>query len=195
MRTAQITRKTTETHIDLELNLDGSGRYEIASGNGFFDHMLELFTAHSNFDLKLSCQGDTKVDFHHSAEDIGIVLGQALAKAVGDKKGIFRYGSFILPMDEALILTALDLSGRSYCNFDVLLSQKRIGTFDTELVKEFLLAFSRSANLTLHVKQTAGENTHHIIEAVFKSLGRALAQAVAIDHQNKGKTPSTKGIL
>lgn len=195
MRNIEIKRQTKETDIQLRLNLDGSGSYEVDSGCGFLDHMLELFARHGRFDLELRCQGDSRVDFHHTVEDIAIVLGQAFSEALADKKGICRYGSFILPMDETLMLAAVDLSGRSYLNFDLVISKPKVGDFDTELVKEFMLAFSRTAKANIHLKQLAGENSHHIIEAAFKSLARALAEAVAIDSRYAEEIPSTKGIL
>ncbi len=195
MRTAEINRKTNETDIRLRLNLDGSGKSEIKSGIGFLDHMLTLFARHGRFDLDLTCDGDTYVDDHHSAEDIGIALGQAFDQALSDKRGIIRYGSFILPMDETLILSAVDISGRSYLNFDLHIPTQKVGTFDTELVEEFFLGFVRNANLTLHVKQLEGKNSHHIIEGAFKCFGRTMKQAVAIDEAFKDEIPSTKGVL
>ena len=195
MRTAEINRKTNETDIRLSLNLDGTGKSEINSGVGFLDHMLTLFARHGRFDLKLTCDGDTYVDDHHSVEDIGIALGQAFEKALGDKRGINRYGSFILPMDETLILTAVDISGRSYLNYDLSIPTQKVGTFDTELTEEFFLGFVRNANLTLHIKQLEGKNSHHIIEGTFKSFGRTMKQAVAIDKDFKDEIPSTKGVL
>jgi len=195
MRTAEVKRDTTETKIELKLNLDGSGIYNIRSGCGFFDHMLELFSMHGRFDLSLSCQGDSHVDYHHTVEDVGIALGKAFSDALGDKRGIKRYGSFILPMDEALILCAVDLSGRSYLNFDISLNKEKVGDFDTELIKEFMLALTRNLNATIHLKQLAGENCHHIIEAAFKALSRALNIAVEKDEKYKDQIPSTKGIL
>ncbi len=195
MRTAAINRKTNETDIRLTLNLDGSGKSEINSGVGFFDHMLTLFARHGRFDLNLVCDGDTYVDDHHSVEDIGIALGQAFAEALGDKRGVIRYGSFILPMDETLILTAVDLSGRAYLNYDLHIPTQKVGTFDTELTEEFFLGFVRNANLTLHVKQLEGKNSHHIIEGAFKSFGRSMKQAVAIDPAFSDEIPSTKGVL
>ena len=195
MRTAEINRKTNETDIRLSLNLDGTGQSEINSGVGFLDHMLTLFARHGRFDLTLTCDGDTCVDDHHSVEDIGIALGQAFAQALGDKRGIIRYGSFILPMDETLILTAADISGRSYLNFDLHIPTEKVGTFDTELTEEFFLGFVRNANLTLHIKQLEGKNSHHIIEGTFKSFGRTMKQAVAIDDAFKDEIPSTKGVL
>ena len=195
MRTAAINRKTNETDIRLTLNLDGSGKSEINSGVGFLDHMLTLFARHGRFDLNLVCDGDTYVDDHHSVEDIGIALGQAFAEALGDKRGVIRYGSFILPMDETLILTAVDLSGRAYLNYDLHIPTQKVGTFDTELTEEFFLGFVRNANLTLHVKQLEGKNSHHIIEGAFKSFGRSMKQAVAIDPAFSDEIPSTKGVL
>lgn len=195
MRESRIERKTGETEIKLSLSLDGSGKYSLASGVGFLNHMLALFAKHGSFDLTLSCKGDLEVDCHHSAEDIGICLGEALKEALGDKVGIRRYGDRILPMDEALILVAIDLSGRGYLGYEVELPSARVGEFDTELVEEFLFAFSRSAGITLHVRQLAGRNTHHIIEGIFKCLARALRDAVEIDPRNSGALPSTKGVL
>lgn len=195
MRTSTINRRTAETDISLSLNLDGTGASEIDSGCGFLDHMLTLFARHGRFDLTLTCKGDTQVDDHHTVEDIGIVLGQAFAEALGDKKGVYRYGSMILPMDEALILSAVDLSGRSYLRFDLSIPTEKVGTFDTELVKEFWLAFTRQAECTLHFQQLAGENSHHIIEGAFKSAARSLRQAVAIDKDFANEIPSTKGVL
>ena len=195
MRTAAITRITTETDIALRLALEGTGESEIRTGVGFLDHMLTLFARHGRFDLTLTCAGDTQVDDHHSVEDVGIALGEAFAQALGDKRGVNRYGSMLLPMDEALVLTAVDLSGRGCLRFDLTLPSQKVGTFDTELVKEFFLAFTRSAGVTLHVKQLDGENTHHIIEAAFKGFGRAMRQAAAIDPASAGEIPSTKGVL
>ena len=193
MRTAQLSRKTAETDITLSLNLDGKGRSEISTGVGFLDHMLTLFAAHGKFDLNVRCTGDTQVDDHHSVEDIGIVLGQAFAQALGDKRGITRYGSFLLPMDEALILCALDLSGRSCLCYDLQIPTEKIGSFDTELVEEFLLAFTRQCPMSLHLKQLAGKNSHHIVEGAFKALARALKAAAALDGSDA--IPSTKGVL
>lgn len=195
MRTAQITRTTKETDIRLTLNLDGTGKSEIHSGVGFLDHMLTLSAKHGRFDLELTCNGDTEVDDHHSVEDIGIALGQAFEQALGDKRGIVRYGSFILPMDETLILSAVDISGRSYLNFDLQIPTQKVGTYDTELAEEFFLGFVRNANLTLHLKQLEGKNSHHIIEGTFKSFGRTMKQAVAIDEAFRDEIPSTKGVL
>lgn len=195
MRTAEIIRKTAETDIQLTLNLDGSGKSTIDSGCGFLDHMLTLFSRHGRFDLTLSCKGDTCVDDHHTVEDIGIALGQAFKAALGDKKGVNRYGSMILPMDEALILTAVDLSGRGYLGYELQIPTEKVGSFDTELVEEFWLGFIRNAECTLHLRQFAGSNSHHIIEGAFKSAGRSLRQAVAIDAAFADEIPSTKGVL
>ena len=195
MRTAEIYRKTAETEIALKLDLDGSGECAIDSGVGFLDHMLTLFAKHGRFDLTLSCKGDTQVDDHHSVEDIGIALGQAFAKALGDKRGIRRYGSCILPMDEALILTAVDLSGRAYLGYDLRVPTQRVGTFDTELTEEFFFAFVRNNPCSLHLRKMAGTNSHHIIEGAFKSAARSLRTAVAIDEQFRDEIPSTKGVL
>lgn len=195
MRSAGINRKTKETDIRLSLALDGSGKAEVATGCGFFDHMLALFTRHGRFDLLLTCEGDTEVDYHHTIEDIGIVLGAAFLKALGEGRGIKRYGSFLLPMDEALVLVALDISGRSHLSYDLPMGSSKVGDMDTELVEEFLHALTRSLKLTLHVKKLAGTNAHHIIEALFKGLGRALKEAVAVDPEAKDEIPSTKGAL
>ena len=195
MRTATIIRKTAETDISLELNLDGSGACSVDSGCGFLDHMLTLFAKHGRFNITLRCKGDTYVDDHHTVEDIGIALGQAFAQALGDKRGIIRYGDCTLPMDEALILTAVDISGRSYLAYDLDIPTQKVGTFDTELVEEFYLAFVRNAGLTLHIRQLAGRNSHHIIEGAFKSVARSLKQAVAIDKTYFNEIPSTKGVL
>lgn len=195
MRTSEIKRVTGETDIELSLNLDGVGNSKIATGCGFLDHMLTLFAKHGRFDLTVSCKGDTLVDDHHSVEDIGICLGQALREALGDCAGIARYGSMMLPMDEALVLCAVDVSGRSYLVYNLEIPMQKVGTFDTELVEEFLTAFVRSAGITLHVKKLDGKNSHHIIEGAFKALARALSQAVAIDEKRAGEIPSTKGVL
>lgn len=195
MRTSEIKRTTKETDIVLTLNLDGTGVSEINSGVGFLDHMLTLFARHGRFDLTLTCNGDTYVDDHHSVEDIGIALGQAFSQALGDKRGIVRYGSFILPMDETLILSAVDISGRSYLNYDLHIPTQKVGTFDTELTEEFFWGFVRNASLTLHIKQLEGKNSHHIIEGAFKCFGRMMKQAVAIDENFKDEIPSTKGVL
>ena len=195
MREAQIIRKTAETDIMLTLNLDGSGKSEIKTGVGFLDHMLTLFASHGRFDLTVTCNGDTWVDDHHSAEDIGICLGQAFAQGLGDKRGITRYGSFLLPMDEALIQTAVDISGRSCLNYGLQIPTEKIGTFDTELVEEFFLAFVRCCPMSLHILQLAGKNAHHIVEGCFKSVARSLKAAVAIDMASPNAIPSTKGGL
>lgn len=195
MRTATINRKTAETDIALTLQIDGTGQAEIRSGCGFLDHMLTLFAKHGRFDLTVTCQGDTYVDDHHTVEDIGIALGQAFKIALGDKKGMVRYGDTILPMDEALILSAVDFSGRSYLNFDLPMPAAKVGTFDTELVEEFWFGFIRNAECTLHVKKLAGSNTHHIIEGAFKSVARTMRQAVKIDSDFADDIPSTKGVL
>jgi len=193
-RKALIERKTTETQIKLELFLDGEGLFKGKTGIGFFDHMLHLLVRHSGFDLAIEVIGDLEVDSHHTVEDLGICLGQALAFALGDKKGINRYGSAWVPMDEALILTVLDLSGRPFFNGQINLPSQQVGSFDTELVEEFWHSFTIHGGVTMHIKQEAGKNTHHIIEAIFKSAGRALREAVALDPREKG-VPSTKGIL
>ncbi len=195
MRMADITRRTAETDITLKLNLDGTGSCDIDTGVGFLDHMLTLFAAHGRFDLTVKCEGDTEVDDHHTVEDVGICLGQAFAIALGDKRGICRYGQTILPMDEALILTAADLSGRAYLGYALEIPTEKVGTFDTELVKEFFLAFVRCAAVTLHIRQMAGENSHHIIEGTFKSVARTLRAAVAVDEKCRDAIPSTKGVL
>ena len=193
MRTSEITRNTAETKITLKLNLDGTGKSQIDTGVGFLDHMLTLFAAHGKFDLTVICNGDTGVDDHHSVEDIGICLGQAFQQALGDKRGITRYGSFLLPMDEALILSAVDISGRSCLCYGLEIPTQKIGTFDTELVEEFFLGFTRNCPMSLHLRQLAGTNSHHIVEGAFKSVGRALKAAVALDGSND--IPSTKGVL
>ena len=195
MRQAEISRKTNETDIKLKLNLDGNGVSKIDTGCGFLNHMLELFARHSRYDLEVYCKGDTQVDYHHTAEDIAIVLGKAFNEALGDKKGIYRYGDIILPMDEALILCAVDVSGRGESYYDLKIPAYKVGDFDTELVEEFLRGFARDAGVTLHTKQMAGVNSHHIIEGAFKALGRALAKATAINERYKNEVPSTKGVL
>ena len=193
MRTYEITRKTAETDIFLSINLDGTGKSAIATGVGFLDHMLTLFAAHGKIDLTVKCNGDTNVDDHHSVEDIGICLGQAFQAALGDKRGITRYGSFLLPMDEALVLTAVDISGRSCLCYGLEIPTEKIGTFDTELVEEFFLAFTRNCPMSLHIRQMAGKNAHHIVEGAFKSVARSLKAAVALDGSDA--IPSTKGVL
>ena len=195
MRTAEINRKTAETDIRLMLNLDGTGTSDCRTGCGFLDHMLTLFARHGRFDLTVSCAGDTQVDYHHTVEDIGICLGKAFAQALGDKKGIVRYGSMTLPMDEALILSAVDISGRGGCYYDLQIPTQKVGDFDTELEQEFWIAFSQNASLTLHLKQLAGRNSHHILEGGFKSVARSLKAAVRIDPEFADEVPSTKGML
>lgn len=195
MRQAEIRRTTRETNIALTLNIDGKGFADIDTGCGFLNHMLELLAFHGSFDLTVRCKGDTQVDDHHTVEDVGIALGQAFFNALGEKKGIMRYGNFLLPMDEALVMVALDLSGRDYLGYQVNIPTQKVGTFDTELVKEFMLAFTRTLRATLHFNQMAGENSHHIIEAMYKGLGRALRQATAIDPTRPGSAPSSKGTL
>lgn len=195
MRTATINRKTAETDIKLTLNLDGCGNSNVKSGCGFLDHMLTLFAKHGRFDLDLSCNGDIQVDDHHTVEDIGISLGLAFKEALGDKKGVNRYGYMILPMDESLILTAIDFSGRSYLNYDLNILTDKVGNFDTELVEEFWLGFVRNAEATLHIKQLDGSNSHHIIEGAFKSAARSMKEAVAIDVKFSDDIMSTKGVL
>lgn len=195
MRTSEIIRKTAETDITLKLNLDGSGKSDIATGCGFLDHMLTLFAAHGKFDLTVQCKGDTYVDDHHTVEDVGICLGQAFAEALGDKRGITRYGNFILPMDEALILSAVDISGRSYLGYQLEIPVFKIGTFDAELVEEFFLGFVRNCPMSLHIRKMAGTNSHHIAEGAFKSVARSLKAAVAIDAAAADAIPSTKGVL
>ena len=195
MRTSEITRKTAETDIALTLNLDGNGGAEVATGVGFMDHMLTLFASHGGFDLKVTCKGDTTVDDHHSVEDVGISLGLAFKEALGAKEGITRYGNIILPMDEALILCAVDISGRSFLNYKLEIPTEKVGTFDTELVEEFFLAFTRTSGVTLHLKQLEGKNSHHIIEGTFKAFARAMRAAVSIDARFANTVPSTKGVL
>ena len=195
MRIAEIKRKTNETDISLKLNIDGKGESKINSGCGFLDHMLTLLSRHARFDLEIECKGDTQVDFHHTVEDIGIVLGDALSEALGDLKGINRYGNCILPMDESLILTALDISGRSHLSYNLEIPSAKVGEFDTELTEEFFQSLVRRANITLHIKQLAGSNSHHIIEGAFKSVARSLKMAVAIDKEFEDEIPSTKGVL
>ena len=195
MRTAAIRRDTKETQIELTLNLDGAGTSQIATGCGFLDHMLTLFARYGDFDLTVTCHGDTDVDYHHSVEDIGICLGKAFTDALGDKRGITRYGQYLLPMDETLVLCACDLSGRDYLGWAVDLPAAKVGDFDTELAKEFWLAFVRNCPASIHIRKMAGENTHHILEAVFKGMGRTLKMAVAPDEKHKDEIPSTKGVL
>ena len=194
-RSSEIVRNTAETKIKLTLNLDGTGKSEINSGCGFLDHMLTLLSRHGNFDLTVECDGDIHVDYHHTVEDIGIALGKAFSEAIGDKRGIYRYGNMLLPMDEALILSAIDISGRGMLVYDLDIPTVKVGDFDTELSEEFWLGFVREAKLTLHIKQLAGKNSHHIIEGAFKSVGRSLRAAVKIDPDNANEIPSTKGVL
>ena len=195
MRNSKVFRKTAETDIQLILDLDGSGKSEIDTGCGFLDHMLTLFAKHGRFDLTVRCLGDVQVDDHHTVEDIGICLGQAFAEALGEKRGIVRYGNTILPMDEALILSAVDFSGRSFLGYALEIPSQKVGTFDTELTQEFWLAFTRSAGATLHLRQLAGQNSHHIIEGACKSAARSLRQPVSIDPCCAAEIPSTKGVL
>ncbi|MBR0189915.1 MAG: imidazoleglycerol-phosphate dehydratase HisB [Clostridia bacterium] len=195
MRTAEIKRKTAETDIYLYIDLDGTGKNDIATGCGFLDHMLTLFSAHSKFDLTVKCTGDTYVDYHHTVEDIGIALGAAIAQALDDKKGITRYGDTILTMDEAVILTSVDFSGRTFLGYALKIPTEKVGDFDTELVEEFWYGFVRKAECALHIKQLAGTNSHHIIEGAFKSAARSLRKATDIDLRFAGEIPSTKGVL
>ncbi len=195
MREAILNRETAETKIKLSLCLDGIGESEIKTGCGFLDHMLTLFARHGEFDLQVCCVGDTYVDYHHTAEDIGIVLGKAFKEALGDMRGITRYGSMILPMDESLIMVAADISGRGHLSYSLDIPTEKVGDFDTELVKEFFLAFVRNADITLHIKKLDGENSHHIVEGAFKAFARTMKQAVKIDENNRDRIPSTKGVL
>ena len=195
MRTSEIKRETKETAIQLSLNIDGTGKSEIDTGCGFLDHMLTLFAKHGRFDLDVKCDGDTNVDDHHTVEDVGICLGQAFAEALGEKMGIVRYGNMILPMDEALVISAVDLSGRSGLSYKLEIPTEKVGTFDTELVEEFWLAFVREAQCTLHLVQMSGTNSHHIIECAFKSVGRSMKQAVSLEAGFENEIPSTKGVL
>ena len=195
MRQSSVARKTAETDINLTLCLDGKGEANIRTGCGFFDHMLTLLARHGGFDLTLTCEGDTYVDDHHTVEDVGIALGQAFAAALGDKRGIRRYGDRTLPMDEALILSAVDLSGRGGCFMDLSIPTEKVGTFDTQLCEEFFIALAQNGGMTLHVRQLAGRNSHHIIEGAFKSVARSLREAVSIDPDFADEIPSTKGIL
>lgn len=194
-RVSEITRKTGETDIYLALDMDGKGKGEIESGCGFLDHMLTLFSKHSGYDLRVKCKGDVEVDYHHTTEDIGIALGQAFYNAIGDKRGIMRYGDITLPMDETLIMAAVDVSGRDFLGFDLDIPAYKVGDFDTELCEEFFLAFTREAKITLHIRQLAGKNAHHIIEGTFKAVARALGKATAYDENRRNEIPSTKGIL
>ena len=195
MRTAEIIRSTAETQITLKLNLDGSGKSEVATGCGFLDHMLTLFARHGRFDLTVRCTGDTDVDFHHTTEDIGICLGKAFAQALGDKRGITRYGDICLPMDESLILAAVDISGRGMLCWDLPIPTEKVGTFDTELCQEFFIALARDGGLTLHIRKLSGTNSHHIIEGAFKAAARCLGAAVRIDPIFSNEIPSTKGLI
>ena len=195
MRIAEIIRKTAETNISLKLNIDGTGRSNIDTGIGFLDHMLVLFASHAKFDLEIRCDGDTHIDFHHSTEDIGICLGLAFQQLVEDKRGLYRYGSMILPMDEALIVSAVDISGRSTVVYEVAIPSTKVGEFDTELVKEFWLALVRNFPVSLHIRMLSGENSHHIIEGIFKSVARSLREALSLDKDYLDEIPSTKGIL
>ncbi|MCR5523687.1 MAG: imidazoleglycerol-phosphate dehydratase HisB [Clostridia bacterium] len=195
MRTATLERNTTETKINMCLNIDGSGESEIDTGCGFLNHMLTLFAKHGSFDIKVTCKGDTDVDYHHTVEDIGIVLGKLFNEALRDKKGIVRYGSMILPMDEALILSSVDFSGRAYLSFNADIPTEKIGDFDSELVEEFWLGFVRNAACTLHIKQLDGNNSHHIVEGIFKATAKAIKTAIKIDPDNADSLPSTKGVL
>ena len=195
MRRSEINRRTAETKISLELELDGSGKSDIATGVGFLDHMLTLFARHGRFDLTVKCDGDTYVDDHHSVEDIGICLGQAFENALGEMRGINRYANISLPMDETLILCAVDISGRAYLGFEADFTSEKIGTFDTELVEEFFAAFVRTSNVTLHIRQLAGRNSHHIAEGMFKAFARTMKDAVAVDEKFADEIPSTKGVL
>ena len=194
-RTAEIVRNTLETRISLNLSLDGTGKYDIDTGCGFLNHMLILFAKHGRFDLSVKCTGDTDVDYHHTTEDIGIALGDAFRKALSDKRGITRYADITLPMDEALILAAVDVSGRAHLTYAVTMPTEKVGDFDTELAKEFWLGFIRAADITLHVRMLSGENSHHIIEGIFKAVSRVFAKAVAIDARYANEIPSTKGVL
>ena len=195
MRKFEVTRRTKETDIKVQLNVDGSGSYQIDTGSGFLNHMLELFAAHGKFDINVLCVGDLQVDCHHTTEDVAISLATAFKEALGDKRGIKRYGQRLLPMDEALILCAIDLSGRAYLNYDVKIPAQQVGEFDTELVHEFMSAFTRELGMSLHIVMMRGENTHHIIEGIFKAVAKALAEAVTIDERYVDEIPSTKGLL
>ena len=195
MRTAELNRKTTETDIAVRLDLDGNGNSEISTGCGFLDHMLTLFSKHGRFDLSVVCEGDVEVDFHHSAEDIGITLGTAFNEALGDRRGIRRYGEFTLPMDEALVQSVIDCSGRGFLSFDLEIPTEKVGDFDTELVEEFFIAFARNSGMTIHIRKISGKNSHHIIEGAFKAFARALKEAVDVDPDFSDDIPSTKGVL
>ena len=195
MRCSEINRVTNETSISIYLEIDGKGKSSIDSGCPFLDHMLTLFACHGRFNLNIKCQGDTEVDYHHTVEDIGIVLGQAFNNAVGNKKGIKRYGDIILPMDESLILVAIDISNRTYLNYQVDGLKDKVGDFDSELIEEFFFAFTRSFPLTLHIKKLEGKNTHHILEAIFKAFARSLKEALTLDQEYIDEIPSSKGML
>ena len=195
MRTAELNRKTTETDIAVRLDLDGNGNSEISTGCGFLDHMLTLFSKHGRFDLSVFCEGDVEVDFHHSGEDIGITLGTAFNEALGDRRGIRRYGEFTLPMDEALVQSVIDCSGRGFLSFDLEIPTEKVGDFDTELVEEFFIAFARNSGMTIHIRKISGKNSHHIIEGAFKAFARALKEAVDVDPDFSDDIPSTKGVL
>ena len=195
MRNGYIQRKTAETDISLKIELDGSGKSKINTGCGFMDHMLTLFAAHGGFDLEVECRGDVQVDYHHSIEDIGICLGKAFDQALGERRGINRYGSMLLPMDEALVMCALDISGRSFLVYDLQIPTEKVGDFDTELVEEFLIAFTRQAGITLHIKKLSGANSHHIIEGAFKSVARSLSAATEVNAKFANDIPSTKGVI
>lgn len=195
MRTANVKRKTAETDITLSLNVDGTGASEVRTGCAFLDHMLTLFARHAHYSLEVSCTGDVEVDYHHTVEDVGICLGKAFATALGDKKGINRYADTTIPMDEALVLCAVDISGRSYLGYAVTIPTEKVGDFDTELCEEFMRAFSREAGITLHLRMLAGSNSHHIIEACFKALGRTLSAATEINERFRTEIPSTKGVI
>ena len=195
MRTAELNRKTTETDIAVRLDLDGNGNSEISTGCGFLDHMLTLFSKHGRFDLSVFCEGDVEVDFHHSAEDIGITLGTAFNEALGDRRGIRRYGEFTLPMDEALVQSVIDCSGRGFLSFDLEIPTEKVGDFDTELVEEFFIAFARNSGMTIHIRKISGKNSHHIIEGAIKAFARALKEAVDVDPDFSDDIPSTKGVL
>ena len=195
MRKSVIERKTTETQISIDLLIEGTGKHDIDTGCGFLDHMLQLFARHGRFDLTVRCNGDTQVDYHHTVEDIGIALGDAFAEALGNKAGIRRYADIILPMDEVLMLCAIDISGRGHLGFEVPIPTEKVGDMDTELTKEFFLGFVRRADVTLHFREFSGENSHHIIEACFKAFGRVMNEATSIDEEYQDEIPSTKGVL
>lgn len=195
MRSSEVKRKTNETDIVLRLNIDGTGVSDVQTGAGFLDHMLTLFAKHAHFDLYIRCAGDTDVDYHHTTEDVAICLGRAFFECLGDKKGICRYADRVIPMDEALILVAVDISGRDYLGYALDIPSYKVGDFDTELCEEFMKAFVRESRITLHIRQIAGTNSHHIIEGAFKAIGRVLSDAVRIDERFKEEIPSTKGAI